>query len=301
MNATIHVDQAIASIRALAWKATSLASEDFDHYIQYGGAPEHDNKEGIKEAVETAFLQLLTLAESLGQGSLSRVILETYENAKRIGLSKQTYFENESAWSYWQSPLERFADSIAAVFGSPKHKAEAVSSYLLSVLRNTQGAITDKRCFSPPANESEVHDRIEVILKFVYPDLVRKPTLPKPVVHFIPDSGIPSISTLIEYKYMSQVSQAGTIANEILADTRGYVQNDWDFIVFVIYETRRFKTLAEWQQLLASCGLTTNVQLIVLHGEEPIPKPPSAVVDTASTHSKAERKLKKGMGDELDK
>lgn len=292
MTAPIQVDQAIASIRALAWKATSLVSEDFDHYMQYGEAREYRNTDGIREAVETAFLQLFTLAESLGQVALSQVILKTYQNAKQIGLSKTSQFEDHSAWSYWQSPLEQFADSIAAVFGSPRAKAEAVSADLLSVLGNTQGAITDKRCFSPPANESEVHDRIEVILKCVYPDLVRKPPLHKPVVNFIPDSGIPSISTLIEYKYMSHESQAGTIANEILADTRGYFQNGWDFIVFLIYETRRFKTPAEWRQLLASCGLTTNIQLIVLHGEEPIPKPPTAGVDAASAPPKAERRLK---------
>lgn len=297
MTTPIHVDQAIASIRALAWKATSLVSEEFDHFMQYGEAPEYRNTDQIREAVESAFLQLLTLAESLGQVALSQVILETYQNAKRIGLSRFSQFEDHSAWSYWQSPLEQFADSIAAVFGSPKAKVEAVSSDLLSVLGNTQSAITDKRCFSPPANESEVHDRIEVILKCVYPDLVRKPPLHKPVVNFIPDSGIPSISTLIEYKYMSQESQAGALANEILADTRGYFQNGWDFIVFVIYETRRFKTPAEWRQLLASCGLTTNIQLIVLHGEEPTQKPIATAAEAASVPPKAERKQKtKGQG-----
>jgi hypothetical protein len=269
MTPTIQIDQAIESIRALAWKATSLVSEEFDNVNQYQEALDYDNTDRIREAVETAFLQLITLAESLRQVSLSRVILETYQNAKQIGLSRRSTFEGESAWSYWQIPLEQFADSIAAVYGSQKPKAEAVSAGLLSVLGNTQGAITDKRCFSPPANEIEVHDRIEVILKCVYSDLVRKPPLHKPVVNFIPDSGIPSISTLIEYKYMSQESQAGAIANEILADTRGYSKSGWHFIVFVIYETRRFKTPAEWRQLLASCGLTTDVELIVLHGEEP--------------------------------
>lgn len=269
MTATVQVDQAIRAIRSLAWKASSLVGEDFDYWSEHGKEPEYRKTPQVEEAIETAFLQLMTLAESLGQVQLSQVIQTTYRDAKRLGLGKIDSFEDQSAWSFWSGPVHQLADTIEAVFGANQPTSGAVATELLTLLQNTQSAITDKRCYDPPRSESEVHDRIEAILRCVYHDLLRKPTLPKPVVSFIPDSGIPSISTLIEYKFMSQDSQAGSIANEILADTRGYSESGWVRIVFVIYETRRFKTLYEWRQLLVSCGLTTNIQLIVLHGEEP--------------------------------
>jgi len=101
------------------------------------------------------------------------------------------------------------------------------------------------------------------------PDLLRKPPLSKPVTGFVPDTGIPSIGTLIEYKFLSQENQAGQIANEILADTRGYAETEWANIVFVIYETRRFKTIHEWRGLLKACGVPESIQVVVLYGEEP--------------------------------
>jgi len=284
MTKEIQVDQALSAIRALAWKASSLVGEDVDYWHETGREPEYSKVPQVAEAIEIAFLQLLALSETLGLKALGETILATYREAREVGLGKFEWFEDHSAWSLWSGPVQQFADAIEAVFGTKQPTAGAVFTDLLTLLKNTQNAITDKRCFQPPKNEAEVHDRIEVILKCVYPDLLRKPPLSKPVVNFIPDSGIPSISTLIEYKFMSEEGQAGQIANEILADTRGYAESGWGRIVFVIYETKRFKTPHEWQQLLFSCGLKTNIQLIVLHGEEPNQgkKAPAAVADPAA-------------------
>lgn len=269
MTATSNVDQALKAIRALAWKASSLVNEDFEYQITRNESPDYPNTELVAENIETAFLQLLTLAESLKLRKLSKTILKTYRRAKRAGLSKWGSFEDQSAWAYWSGPIQQFADSISAVFGQTEPNQGAVSTDLLGLLQNTQVAITDKRCFKAPANEAEVHDRIENILKCVYPDLIRKPPVAKAVVSFIPDSGIRSINTLIEYKFLSNESQIGPIANEILADTRGYAESGWANIVFVIYETRRFKTIHEWRQLLNECGLTENIGVVILCGEEP--------------------------------
>lgn len=297
MNAEVQLDQAIRAIRALAWKASSLVGDDYDYWSEHGHEPDYRKTSQVEVAIETAFLQLLALSELLGQTQLTQIIHSTYRDAKRIGLGRIDTFEDQSAWSFWSGPVQQFADAIEAVYGAKQLAAGTISTDLLTLLQNTQTAVTDKRCFQPPKNEGEVHDRIEAVLRCVYPDLLRKPPLPKPVVSFIADSGIPSISTLIEYKFMSQESQAGQIANEILADTRGYSESGWGRMVFVIYETKRFKTPFEWRQLLATCGLTTNVQLIVLHGEEPIQKPVAAEGDTANTPAKGGPKPStKGQG-----
>ena len=219
--------------------------------------------------MESAFLQLLTLAESLGFQFLHETIVATYRNAKSVGFAKLDYFEDTSAWCHWTSTIIQFVDVFATVTGTMQGGVQPVTVEVSSMLRNMQNAITDKRCFAPPVDEAEVHDRIEAILRCTFPDLVRKPTMPKSITAFIADTGIPSISTLIEYKYLSDESQARGIANQILADTRGYSGAGWSRIIFVIYETRRFRTVDEWRRLLIDSGVPESTQLILLHGEEP--------------------------------
>jgi len=267
----IQVEKAIRSIRSLARQANSIASDEFDRHMQGYEFPDpHESRlDEIREAIESAFLQLITLSEALQLETLHKAILETYTRAKRIGLSKIDSFEDLSGWSFWAGPVEQLADSIDASFGSPQRSTQGVNAYLLTVLQSLQTAITNKSCFDAPTNEDDVHNRSEMILRCIFPDLMRKPALAKNIKGFIPDSGIPSLSTLLEYKFLSKEEQSGPIADEILADTRGYEASEWANIVFVIYETKRFKSIQEWRALLRQCGVPESVQIVLLHGEEP--------------------------------
>ena len=266
------IERALVSIRALALTASYDASEDYSDWANNirQGDPYCPNTSHVERLVESAFLQLLTLAEYLEFRFLHETIVTTYRNAKLVGLAKLDYFEDTSAWCHWTSTIIQFVDVLAAVTGTMEGGVQPVSVELNAMLRNMQNAITDKRCFAPPENETQVHDRIEAILRCTFPDLVRKPPMPKPITAFIADTGIPSISTIIEYKYLSQADQARAIANEILSDTRGYSGTGWNRMIFVIYETRRFSSLEEWRLLLSQCGVPNSTQLILLHGEEPI-------------------------------
>lgn len=268
----VDVDKAISSIRSLAWRANSLAGEEFDRHMGIEAASydaDERNMDLVSDAIESAFLQLLTLTEALQLPSLYDSILATFKEASRVGLSKFEQFEDVSGWAYWSEPIQRFAEAIDSAFGSREQPTQAVNATLLSVIENLQTAITDKACFKAPKGEPEVHDRIEMVLKCFYTDLMRKPPLAKSVTGFVPDSGIPSLSTLLEYKYLSVESKARAIANEILADTRGYRSSEWNNIIFVIYETRRFKTIHEWRALLRECGVPDSIQVVLLHGEVP--------------------------------
>jgi len=103
-------------------------------------------------------------------------------------------------------------------------------------------------------------------LRCVFPNLKHKPQLTKPIKNFEPDTGLPSIRTLIEYKFISNKLQAKTAAEEVLADTRGYISREWETFIYVIYETRRIKPESEWKQLLKECNVQ-NTEIIVLSGE----------------------------------
>jgi hypothetical protein len=85
---------------------------------------------------------------------------------------------------------------------------------------------------------------------------------------------------------MNDELEAKRIAEEILADTRGYDSKDWKNFVYVIYETQRIRPESQGMQLLRESGVTTNTEVIVISGEEPAqaaeakPVPGSAVANT---------------------
>lgn len=132
----------------------------------------------------------------------------------------------------------------------------------------TQYSITDTKCFqSAPSREEEVHVRVEAVLRCVFSDVRTKPPIAKPIKNFVPDTGIPSLSTLIEYKFISTNEEAKRVAEEVLADTRGYVSRDWNKFIYVMYETRRIRSEREWNDLLKSCGAAENTKAMVISGE----------------------------------
>lgn len=267
----VQIEKAIKSIRSLSQAAHSLASDEFDERVN--GAYQHDDRldrlADVAEKIESAFIQLLTLSEALGLSSIHGTIQSTFANAKREGLCKIESLEDHHGWSYWANVVSQFIEAIDATYGSPERASTAVSAFLMTLLQNLQIAVTDKRCFGPPKNEEELHNRCELVLRCYFPDLMRKPPLAKSVKGYIPDSGVPSLSTLLEYKFHSKAEQTASIADQILADTRGYHASEWGNIVFVIYETERFKTTHEWRSLLRQSGVSSAVQLVLLHGESP--------------------------------
>lgn len=170
----------------------------------------------------------------------------------------------------------------------PGDETTRVTKDLLQIIRDIHYPITDASMFGhPPSNEDEVHTRVEAILKCVFPDLKRKPTLTKQIKNFEPDTGIPSLQTLIEYKFLARKEDAGTVADEILADTRGYTSKEWNRFIYVIYETGRFKTESDWNQLLRESGVDGNTVAVVLCGEPTASKkPPRKRTRTTKTPAK---------------
>jgi hypothetical protein len=161
---------------------------------------------------------------------------------------------------------------VEATFGLPKETS--VTKDVVQILRATQYSITDKSCFQhSPASETEVHVRVEAVLRCVFPDLLHKPSITKQIKNFQPDTGLPSIGTLIEYKFMADHGEEKRIADEVLADTRGYVSNEWKRFIYVIYETKRIKPEGQWRQLLRDSGIKSDTEIIVISGEEPKGKP----------------------------
>lgn len=224
-----------------------------------------DPEAAATSLMEQAFLQCIALCQACGLNSLLELVKADYSTGRKDGFLKEAAWE-EGTYLVWS---ERIRSYLSAIEGGLGLRDEGlVDATLVQVLRNTQYLVGDPRLFAkPPQNESEVHDRIDAVLKAVYPDTLHKPRLGKAVKGFEPDTGIPSLHSLIEYKFVARLQDVGPTADEILADTRGYASKDWRHVIFLVYETARFCSEDNWNRLLRDCEISATMKVIVLCGE----------------------------------
>ncbi len=229
--------------------------------------PEWHTQSNAAWSIERAFLKLLVAAEALRLESLKSLILTDIQEAKSgEGFAKSSIGPEGEPYATW---LSRYSQHLSAIETlGPPDQMHSVTKELKEILRATIYSITDTDVFpAAPASEDDVHRRIEAVLKCVFPDLRRKPTLTKHIKNFEPDTGLPTIGTLIEYKFINRPEQVPLIADQILADTRGYTDKDWHTFLYVIYETRRIRAEHEWNLLLRDSGVPDNTSVLVLSGE----------------------------------
>jgi hypothetical protein len=240
-------------------KASSL----FDKWVE-----SNDPWDEPSWLIEACFLQLLAASEALGLAQFRSLVNTEYLRIKgsSAGFPEVDLNPGEEPYSPVLGIIRKFLLALKAFLPSDSHTT--VTKDLLEIIRNVHYVITDKTVFPDvPKDEKDVHLRIGAILKCVFPDLKHKPTLSKQIKNFEPDAGIPSLRTLIEYKYLSRSQDVGVIADQLLADTRGYTSRDWERFLYVIYETNRFKTENDWNQLMRDSGVPTNTTVVVLSGE----------------------------------
>lgn len=236
----------------------------FNRWAESGGEDEYHEPSWI---IESCFLQLLALAEGLGLTELRAMVHAEYQAIKTgHGFADSGTDPEGEPYSKVLGRINCFVYALQSLFH--QEAPTAVTKDLLRIIRDTQYVITNKDLFRiAPTSEADVHVRIEGILKCVFPDLKHKPVLTKQIKNFEPDTGIPSLHTLVEYKFISKVEDAPIIADQILADTRGYHSPDWSRFLYVIYETHRFRSEKDWNQLLAESGVSTATTAVVLTGE----------------------------------
>ena len=219
--------------------------------------------------IQNAFIRMRILLEAAGLPEALRAVQEMEASARNKWDATEPDDEaGGEPFLLWGGKLYQYLNALEAAFGQPK--APTVTKDVVQILKATQYSITDRNCFqSPPSNESEVHARIEAVLRCIFPDLLHKPPIAKQIKNFQPDTGLPSIGTLIEYKFMADPGEEKRIADEVLADTRGYLSKDWKNYIYVIYETKRIKPESQWRQLLRESGVKPSTEIIVISGEEP--------------------------------
>jgi len=234
--------------------------------------------------IEICFFQLLAITEALGLEELRKMVQSEYVEIKnsKEGFTDVNRDPDGEPYSAVLSRIRRYVRALEAFF--PKDDSTTVTKDLLQIIRDIHYVITDEALFKAvPSCENDIHLRIEGILKCVFPDLKHKPSLTKQIKNFEPDTGIASLETLIEYKFLSRKVDVPLIADQILADTRGYTSKDWNRFLYVIYETNRFRTEKDWNLFLEQSGVPKNTTVVVLSGE---PAPSLAKEEKKSTARK---------------
>jgi hypothetical protein len=250
------------------------AGTAFDNFINAHGdrnSDYRDEQEGIVgHFIECAFLQLRLFLEAKQLPHMLGELLVDHKKA-RANFMKSEMSSWGEPYSFWTGRLRQYVSAIYATFGATS--SSTVTKDLIEILRATIYSITDQDCFGhPPGREADVHNRIEAVLRCVFPTLVHKPPIAKPIKNFEPDTGLPTVNTLVEYKFVSTKEEVKRVADEVLADTRGYTSKDWNRFIFVIYETKRLKSEIQWAELMKASGVGEDTQVIVISGEDPLSK-----------------------------
>ncbi len=229
------------------------------------------NEYNAKWFLEVGFRQLLVVTEALDLPLLHATIAGDLERAQSNDFLALEVDPAGNPSLKWGTPAWMHLRTLRATFGVDSERT--VTRDLEAILREAAYSITDPRVHrDPPANEKELHYRLENLLRAVFPVLLHKPRLAKAIKNFEPDTGIPSIQTLVEYKYLSNRGQVDRIADELLADTRGYTSKEWNSFFYVIYETHRIKPESEWRQLMRDCNVGASASVVVVISGEPKPE-----------------------------
>jgi hypothetical protein len=136
-------------------------------------------EQAAQDALRRCFELVLYLADVLNLGRTYDRIATAFAQAQEEGLLKHE-MGFEEPFLVWPVVLRDYLDAFRS--GYVAESPTAVLKDLESMLRESVYSITDKRVFDePPANETDVHNRMEAVLRCVFPDLKRKPSLSKAI------------------------------------------------------------------------------------------------------------------------
>jgi len=195
------------------------AGTAFDHFIDARDSDYRDEQEGIVAYfLERAFLQLRLFLEAKQLPQMLSELLLDHREARTNFMRSEMSSWGEP-YSFWTGRLRQYVSAIDATYGGTS--PSTVTKDLIEILRATIYSITDPDCFpQPPGGEKDIHNRIEAVLRCVFPTLVHKPSIAKPIKNFEPDTGLPSVNTLVEYKFVSTKEEGKRPVKDVFRSNR---------------------------------------------------------------------------------
>jgi hypothetical protein len=251
---------ALDSISESVGKADSAFDAMFDVQEQWERQQKADSAASY---VELAYVKLQCLCEVLELPLLRNDVSKSMVVAGENGFIATDTHPGGDSYLLAPRSIMKHVFALRSIFLT--EPSQTITKDLETILRAMTYSIVDRNAFGEaPFNEEEVHHRVEAVLRCIFPDLLHKPRITKQIKHFEPDTGIPSIRTLIEYKFVNDENDCKRVADEILADTRGYASPDWQGLIFVFYETRPLRSEVQWRQMLRTCDVAAELSSVVV-------------------------------------
>ena len=91
-------------------------------------------------------------------------------------------------------------------------------------------------------DEASLDKLIEAFLTPIFPDLNSNPSLTLAESYRQPDSSIPSLKLLLEYKFIKNRTEIRKVIDEAQADIRNYAKSPWECLYIIIGMTEAFIT-----------------------------------------------------------
>jgi hypothetical protein len=259
---------------AVLEKISSLISQGAEHGFNYIPTTYDDSRGNeyeeaqAKDCLFSAWRHLITALELANFQFLYEEAKKSYEVFKKNPLAYE--MGPEDIYLIWPYKIEEFLNVVMTFFESPQSPDRNKILDLKKILGNCETFITNKQIFAwLPCGESDLHDRLENILKCYYPDLERKPAINHPIKKFEPDTGIEVIKTFIEYKYVTNRNDCTRVLDEIYADINGYQHEVFKNILFVINKKSRCFLESEWKSSLKKIKTKMKCDFILLKGSTP--------------------------------
>ncbi len=165
------------------------------------------------------------------------------------GLSATAFAYSEQMGGMYSTSLEvirPYVEIVEAIAGlpTPQGPDTAARDVLKQLLRSTARYLFLRK--AEPTSESGLQKKIYPLLRAAFPDTTREVSVPHVAKTYKADFGVPSLNTLVEYKYCNSRSDWPKALDEVYADMKGYSGTpQWNHFYVVFYLTDRFTTQEE--------------------------------------------------------
>jgi hypothetical protein len=199
------------------------------------------------------------LAERLGTPSIEREVSELRRDPSKLHATNRPddedlYSEALSIAKSCFSPLRAMTDAHAIT-------AQGV---LRNVISKTAVILGNKGM--APKSETEVRNAVLEVCSYSFPDAIKEVSIPKILKHYKGDLGIPSLRTMVEFKYIDSYDEMKAALDGVYADMKGYKYPDWETFYGVFYMTGPFYTQEDVEHEFKFVGADRSWTPIVVQG-----------------------------------
>lgn len=244
------------------------AVNKFDDLENHMSLEDHENPDDhrydhaklmIGYHLEAAFRGIGALAERLGVPSIEREA--TSLRSDRVYLEKTSRpFEGDIHSDAYSKAHACFAPLRAM------SNAKAITSHgvLRNILLKTGMIIQDSGIV--PTTEAELRNAILKVCKYSFTDAMKEVGIPRILKHTKGDIGIPSLRTMVEFKFINSETELKSSLDGVYADMKGYKHHDWDTFYGVLYMTDIFCTQEDVEREFELVSADKTWTPIVVHG-----------------------------------